>query len=158
MSYKHCTYTLHQYSNAAMHLQRGIRRRIIHAFSHVLSSLWCNIASRFHPFSHIHWYSQCQSYCRRAEYRLFPYLKVEGGKMGKHFGIWMPMLCLHPPMWQMEDCPHTILGIWYGPILAIWYFMLRCLCKGDPILLGAFGGRFFLCPPSSSAHGFLWCD
>lgn len=73
-----------------------------------------------------------------AEHLLFQYLKGQGKKCG-HFGTWMTMLW--PPSYSEAD----------GGLSACHLgFTERCPSRGDPAVLGAIGGRFLLCPPSSS--------
>lgn len=122
-----------------MYLQRCTYRKIIHTFSHVLSSLWHNIAAFFHLFSHIHWYSECQSHGWNA----CGGLGISCSHTWKDTSEQGWQRCgLHPVARQMEDCLHTIWGL--------RHFTEGCPSRGDPAVLGAIGGRLLLCPPSSS--------
>ena len=114
-----------------MYLQRRTHRKIIHTFSHVLSSLWHNTASCFHLFSHIHWYSECQSHrwnaCRGLGISYSHTWKDTSEQGRQRCG-------LHPAARQMEDCLHTIWGL--------RHFTEGCPSRGDPAVLGAIGGGF----------------
>ncbi len=103
--------------------------------------LWHNIATCFHLFSHIHWYSECQSHCRGLSISYSHTWKDKEKNVDTLEHGWQ--CCgLHPTARQMEDCLHTIWGL--------QHFTGRCPSRGDPPVLGAIGGRFILCPPSSS--------
>ncbi len=119
--------------------------KIIHTFSHVLSSLWHNVASCFHRFSHIHWYSDCQSHCGnecRRQSNSYSHTWKDEEKNVDTLEHGRQCCGLHPTARQMEDCLHTIWGL--------WHFTERCPSRGDPAVLGATGGRFLLRPLSSS--------